>query len=104
MSSSSAFKRGDGTWSAARRAIAEPKDAFSCTGNFNHRRTREYSEKPDGSACLRIEAHNLGVENCGEGHPGRVRNESVGSGAIDFARGGDVRRNRSFQRYDVSQG
>src|ERR1700674_4863222 len=104
MSSSSAFKRGDGTWSAVRRAIAEPRDAFSCTGNFNHRILRDTQRKPESSACLRIEAHNLGVENGGEGHPGRVWNESVGGSAIDFARGGDVRRNRSFQRYDVSQG
>src|SRR5450755_3281181 len=37
MRSNSAFRRGDGTWAVVKRAMAEARDCFSCTGNFNHR-------------------------------------------------------------------
>src|SRR5271166_2701875 len=34
MSSNSAFRRGEGTWSAVRRATADPKICLSCTNLF----------------------------------------------------------------------
>src|ERR1700722_4300810 len=37
MRRSSAFRRGEGTWSAVRQEIAAVRDGFSCTELFQHR-------------------------------------------------------------------
>src|ERR1022692_1786085 len=89
-----------------RRAIAEPRDAFSCTANFNHsghRGTRRKSVYSGGSTFLRTAADDFSIENCGESNPGSVWDESVGGGAIDFPCGSNVGRDRSFERQDVGQ-
>src|ERR1700730_10797431 len=103
MRSNSAFNRGEGTWCAIRRAMAEPRDAFSCTGNFNHRTRGTRRKRAGGSAFQWIAADNFGVENCGESYRDSVWDESVGGGTIDSVSGGNVRRDRSFQHQDVGR-
>src|SRR5579864_999692 len=52
MSSNSAFRRGEGTFSELRRAIAPARDSFSCTMLFHHRGTE--SALSDHSSMTRL--------------------------------------------------